>query len=160
MMLERKLGNSGLKVSALSLSCMGYGKARELQDRPALIRQPVGLGIDSFDTAEAYGPLANAEMVGEVLNPVRDQRHGATPARIAVAWLLAQKPWIVSLFGARRLERLEENLGCSLAVPLITADLEEIDRVSSTMSIQGARYPEAMLRRSDREAAEAEAMRP
>jgi aryl-alcohol dehydrogenase-like predicted oxidoreductase len=329
MMLKRKLGNSGLEVSALSLGCMGYGKARELQDRSemiALIRQAVERGIDFFDTAESYGPLTNEEMVGEALKPMRDQvliatkfgwdidpdtgvhhggtnskpdhiqaavegslirlktdridllyqhrvdpevpmedvagtvqalirqgkvryfglseagagsirhahavqpvaalqseyslwtrepeteilatleelgiglvpysplgkgfltgtidvstsfdksdyrnsiprfapearaanqglvdllrsigkRHGATPAQIALAWLLAQKPWIVPLFGTRKLERLEENLA-SLGVTLTPADLEEINRVSSTMTIQGTRYPEAMLRRS------------
>jgi aryl-alcohol dehydrogenase-like predicted oxidoreductase len=329
MMLKRKLGNSGLEVSALALGCMGYGKARELHDRPemiTLIRQAVERGIDFFDTAENYGPLTNEEMVGEALEPVRDQvliatkfgwdidpetgvhhggvnskpdhiraavegslrrlktdridllyqhrvdpevpmedvagtvkgliqqgkvryfglseagagsirrshavqpvaalqseyslwtrepeteilptleelgiglvpysplgkgfltgtidvsttfdasdsrnsiprftpearkanqglvdllrsigqRHGATPAQIALAWLLAQKPWIVPLFGTRKLERLEENLA-SPAVTLTVADLEEIDRVSSIMTIQGARYPEAMLRRS------------
>jgi aryl-alcohol dehydrogenase-like predicted oxidoreductase len=75
------------------------------------------------------------------------QRHGATPAQIALAWLLAQKPWIVPLFGTRKLERLEENLA-SLAVTLTAADLEEIDRASSAMTIQGARLPEEMLRRS------------
>src|SRR3954468_18652752 len=74
-------------------------------------------------------------------------RHKATPAQIALAWLLAQEPWIVPLFGTRKLERLEENLA-SLAVTLTAADLEEIDRVSSTLTIEGARYPEAMLRRS------------
>ena len=76
MLLKRKLGNSGLEVSALSLGCMGYGKARELQDRAemiALIRQAVERGIDFFDTAEAYGPFTNEEMVGEALKPVRDQ---------------------------------------------------------------------------------------
>ena len=329
MMTKRKLGNSGLEVSALALGCMGYGKARELHDRAemiTLIRQAVERGIDFFDTAESYGPLTNEEMVGEALQPVRDQvliatkfgwdidpatgvhhggtnskpnhvraavegslrrlktdridllyqhrvdpdvpmeevagtvqgliregkvryfglseagagsirrahavqpvaalqseyslwtrepeqeilpaleergiglvpysplgkgfltgtidvgttldrsdyrnsiprfapearqanqglvdllrsvgqRHGATPAQIALAWLLGHKPWIVPLFGTRKLERLEENLG-ALAVPLTDADREEIDRVSSTMKIQGARYPEEMLRRS------------
>src|SRR4051812_46737405 len=76
MMLKRKLGNSGLEVSALSLGCMGYGKARELCDRPemiTLIRQAVERGIDFFDTAENYGPLTNEEMVGEALKPVRNQ---------------------------------------------------------------------------------------
>ena len=75
-MMKRKLGNSGLEVSALSLGCMGYGKARELQDRSemiALIRQAVERGIDFFDTAESYGPLTNEEMVGEALKSVRDQ---------------------------------------------------------------------------------------
>jgi aryl-alcohol dehydrogenase-like predicted oxidoreductase len=74
-------------------------------------------------------------------------RHGATPAQIALAWMLAQKPWIVPLFGTRKLDRLEENLG-SLAVTLSAADREELDRGSSTIKIQGTRYPEEMLRRS------------
>jgi len=329
MMIKRKLGNSGLEVSALSLGCMGYGKARQLQDRSemiALIRQAVERGIDFFDTAEAYGPFTNEEMVGEALAPMRDQvliatkfgwdidpetgvhhggvnskpdhirvavegslrrlktdridllyqhrvdpevpmedvagtvkeliaqgkvryfglseagtgsirrahavqpvaalqseyslwvrepeaeilptlkeldiglvpysplgkgfltgtidistafdpsdfrnnlprftpnaltanqgvvdllrsigtRHRATPAQIALAWLLAQEPRIVPLFGTRKLDRLEENLA-SLAVTLTAGDLEEIDRASSTITIEGARYPEAMLRRS------------
>ena len=76
MMMKRKLGNSGLEVSALSLGCMGYGKARQLQDRSemiVLIRQAVEHGIDFFDTAEAYGPFINEEMVGEALDPMRDQ---------------------------------------------------------------------------------------
>jgi aryl-alcohol dehydrogenase-like predicted oxidoreductase len=329
MMMKRKLGNSGLEVSALSLGCMGYGKARQLQDRSemiALIRQAVERGIDFFDTAEAYGPFINEEMVGEALNPMRDQvliatkfgwdidpetgvhyggvnskpdhirvavegslrrlktdridllyqhrvdpevpmedvagtvkaliqqgkvryfglseagagsirrahavqpvaalqseyslwvrepeaeilptleelgiglvpysplgkgfltgtidvstafdpsdfrnnlprfrpsaltanqgvvdllrsigtRYRATPAQIALAWLLALEPWIVPLFGTRKLDRLEENLA-SLAVTLTAADLEEINRTSSTITIKGARYPQAMLRRS------------
>src|SRR3954468_11101441 len=76
MMWKRNLGNSGLEVSALSLGCMGYGKARQLQDRSemiALIRQAVERGIDFFDTAEAYGPFINEEMVGEALSPMRDR---------------------------------------------------------------------------------------
>ena len=328
-MEKRKLGNSGLEVSALSLGCMGYGKARELQDRAemiALIRKAVERGIDFFDTAESYGPLTNEEMVGEALLPLRDQvkiatkfgwdidpdtgvhhggvnskpthiraavdgslrrlksdyidllyqhrvdpevpmedvagtvkeliqqgkvryfglseagagsirrahavqpvsvlqseyslwtrdpengiipileelgiglvpysplgkgflagkidtsttfdasdyrnaiprfspearqsnqalvdlirsvgmRHGATPAQVALAWLLAQKPWIVPLFGTRALDRLDENLG-ALSVTLTASDLDKIKTVASTIEIQGARYPEEMLRRS------------
>jgi hypothetical protein len=76
MMIKRKLGDSGLEVAALSLGCMGYGKARQLQDRSemiALIRKAVDRGIDFFDTAEAYGPFINEEMVGEALAPIRDQ---------------------------------------------------------------------------------------
>jgi aryl-alcohol dehydrogenase-like predicted oxidoreductase len=329
MMEKRKLGNSGLEVSALSLGCMGYGKARELQDRAemiALIRKAVERGIDFFDTAESYGPLTNEEMVGEALVPLRDQvkiatkfgwdidpdtgmhhggvnsepahiraavdgslrrlksdyidllyqhrvdpevpmedvagtvkeliqqgkvryfglseagagsirrahavqpvsalqseyslwtrdpedgiiptleelgiglvpysplgkgflagkidttttfdtsdyrnaiprfspearqsnqalvdlirsvgmRHGATPAQVALAWLLAQKPWIVPLFGTRALDRLDENLG-ALSITLTANDLDEIKTVASTIEIQGTRYPEEMLRRS------------
>ena len=328
-MEKRKLGNNGLEVSALSLGCMGYGKARELQDRAemiALIRKAVERGVDLFDTAESYGPLTNEEMVGEALMPLRDQvkiatkfgwdidpdtgvhhggvnskpahiraavdgslrrlksdyidllyqhrvdpevpmedvagtvkeliqqgkvryfglseagagsirrahavqpvsalqseyslwtrdpengiipileelgiglvpysplgkgflagkidtnttfdasdyrnaiprfnpearqsnqalvdlirsvgmRHGATPAQVALAWLLAQKPWIVPLFGTRALDRLDENLG-ALSVALTANDLDEIETVASTIEIQGTRYPEEMLRRS------------
>ena len=75
------------------------------------------------------------------------ERHAATPAQVALAWLLAQKPWIVPLFGTRKLDRLDENLG-SLSVTLTAADLSEIERVSSTIEVQGARYPEETLRRS------------
>jgi aryl-alcohol dehydrogenase-like predicted oxidoreductase len=328
-MQRRKLGNSGLEVSALSLGCMGYGEARALRDRKemiALIRKAVERGIDFFDTAESYGPLTNEEMVGEALMPLRDQvriatkfgwdidpdtgvhhggvnskpphiraavdgslrrlktsyidllyqhrvdpdvpmedvagtvkeliqqgkvryfglseagawsirrahavqpvaavqseyslwsrepeteivptleelgiglvpysplgkgfltgtiddrttfdvsdfrnsiprftpdarkanrvlvdllrsigeRHRATPAQVALAWLLAQKPWIIPLFGTRSLERLDENLG-ALSAMLTADDLYEIKTVVSTITIQGDRYPEAMLRRS------------
>jgi aryl-alcohol dehydrogenase-like predicted oxidoreductase len=328
-MEKRKLGNSGLEVSALSLGCMGYGKARELRDRAemiALIRTAVERGVDFFDTAESYGPLTNEEMVGEALMPLRGQvkiatkfgwdidpdtgvhhggvnskpahirkavdgslrrlktdyidllyqhrvdpavpmedvagtvadlirqgkvrhfglseagagsirrahavqpvaalqseyslwtrdpedeiipaleelgiglvpysplgkgfltgtidasttfdssdyrnaiprfapdarkanqtlvdlirsvgeRHGATPAQVALAWLLAQKSWIVPLFGTRALDRLDENLG-ALSVKLTGDDLDEIESVAATIQIHGTRYPEEMLRRS------------
>lgn len=328
-MRERKLGDGGLKVSALALGCMGYGKAREIPDRQEmidLIRTAVERGIDFFDTAEVYGPFTNEEMVGEALLPLRDQvtiatkfgwdvdpdtgvhhggvnsrpdhiraavegslrrlrtdridllyqhrvdpdvpmedvagtvkelirqgkarffglseagassirrahavqpvaalqseyslwtreleseviptleelgiglvpfsplgkgfltgkidastrfdssdfrnsiprfapearkanqvlvdlvrmigeRHGATPAQVALAWLLARKPWIVPLFGTRKLERLDENLG-ALSVALTEEDLAELESVGSTIHVEGARYPEEMLRRS------------
>jgi len=73
------------------------------------------------------------------------QRHGATPAQVALAWLLAQKPWIVPLFGTRKLERLEENLG-ALSVALTGDDLDQIE--TANIKIEGARYPEEILRRS------------
>ena len=328
-MEKRKLGTGGLEVSALSLGCMGYGKARELQDRPqmiALIRKAVERGIDFFDTAESYGPLTNEAMVGEALKPLRDQvkiatkfgwdidpdtgvhhggvnskpahiraavegslrrlqtdyvdllyqhrvdpdvpmedvagtvkdliqegkvryfglseagvmsirranavqpvaalqseyslwtrdpegeviavleelgiglvpysplgkgfltgtihanttfdpsdyrnviprfspdarqanqalveliravaqRHGATPAQVALAWLLAQKPWIVPLFGTRTLDRLDENLG-ALSVTLSSDDLNAFKTAASAIEIHGTRYPKDMLQRS------------
>ena len=73
--------------------------------------------------------------------------HGATPAQVALAWLLARKPWIVPLFGTRKVERLDENLG-ALTVTLTADDLDEIETVASTIKIEGARYPEELLRRS------------
>jgi aryl-alcohol dehydrogenase-like predicted oxidoreductase len=80
-MQKRKLGKSGLEVSALGLGCMGYGVAREIPDRKemiALIRRAVERGVDFFDTAEAYGPFTNEEMVGEALAPLREQVKIAT----------------------------------------------------------------------------------
>ena len=76
-MQKRKLGNSGLEVSALGLGCMGmssaYGPAADRQDMIALIRAAVERGVTLFDTAEAYGPFVNEELVGEALAPVRSQ---------------------------------------------------------------------------------------
>jgi aryl-alcohol dehydrogenase-like predicted oxidoreductase len=71
------------------------------------------------------------------------RRKNATPAQIALAWLLAQKPWIVPIPGTRKLERLEENLGAA-EVELTSADLHEIDSATSKITVQGARYPEKL----------------
>lgn len=326
-MQKRKLGNSGLEVSALGLGCMGmssaYGPAADKQEMIALIRAAVERGVTFFDTAEAYGPFVNEELVGEALAPVRDQvviatkfgfdiepsgarragvnsrpehikqvadaalkrlkvdaidlfyqhrvdldvpiedvagavkdliqagkvkhfgmseaaaqtirrahavqpvaavqseyslwtrdpeaevlptceelgigfvpfsplgagfltgkinekttfdasdfrnisprftpearqanqalvdllgqvaaRKQATPAQIALAWLLAQKPWIVPIPGTTKLPRLEENMGAA-AVELTPEDLREIESAASKITIQGARLPEAVLK--------------
>src|SRR5438128_3044519 len=76
-MKKRKLGNGNLEVSALGLGCMGmsygYGPAADKQEMISLIRTAVERGITFFDTAEAYGPFTNEELVGEALPPVRDQ---------------------------------------------------------------------------------------
>ena len=72
-------------------------------------------------------------------------RKGATPAQVALAWLLAQKPWIVPIPGTTKLHRLEENLG-AVDVELTAADLKEIDEASASLNLQGARLPEAMLK--------------
>jgi aryl-alcohol dehydrogenase-like predicted oxidoreductase len=67
----------------------------------------------------------------------------ATPAQIALAWLLAQKPWIVPIPGTTKLNRLEENIG-AVAVELTSGDLREIDSAASKIQVEGARYPEAI----------------
>jgi aryl-alcohol dehydrogenase-like predicted oxidoreductase len=72
------------------------------------------------------------------------KKHGATPAQIALAWLLAQKPWIVPIPGTTKRNRLEENLG-SAAIVLTAEDLSKIRRALSTIDINGTRYPEAMM---------------
>jgi aryl-alcohol dehydrogenase-like predicted oxidoreductase len=73
------------------------------------------------------------------------ERKKATPAQIALAWLLAQKPWIVPIPGTRKLERLDENIG-AVAVELTSDDLREIDSAASKITVQGARYPEELER--------------
>jgi aryl-alcohol dehydrogenase-like predicted oxidoreductase len=75
------------------------------------------------------------------------ERKKATPAQIALAWLLAQKPWIVPIPGTTKLARLEENLG-AVAVELTREDLREIDSAASHITIEGARYPEELERRT------------
>jgi len=76
-MQKRKLGNSGLAVSALGRGCMGlsfgYGPATDTQEGIKLIQAAVERGVNFFDTAEAYGPFANEELLGEALQPFRDQ---------------------------------------------------------------------------------------
>ena len=328
-MQKRILGNSGFEVSALSLGLMGYGKARDIPDRPemiALIRAAIDRGMDFFDTAEVYGPWTNEEMLGEALGPLRagvkiatkfgwnvDQktgdhlgglnsrpaqirssvdgslrrlgtdtidllyqhrvdpdvpmeevagtvkdliaegkvqhfglseagatsirrahavqpvtalqseyslwtrgpehdvfpvlqelgiglvcfsplgkgfltgkidttttfsstdfrsqiprfseaarqanqalvdllravaaRHDATPGQVALAWLLAQRPWIVPLFGTRTLARFEENIA-ALFVALTDSDLAQIRATADSRPVVGERYPEAILKLS------------
>src|SRR5579862_2215009 len=71
------------------------------------------------------------------------KRKQATPAQIALAWLLAQKPWIVPIPGTTKLHRLEENIG-AVSVELTPADLRDIDTAASQITVQGARYPEKL----------------
>ncbi len=92
-------------------------------------------------TAEAR--KANMVLVDLVKSAAERKR--ATPAQIALAWLLAQKPWIVPIPGTTKLHRLEENLGAA-NVELNEADLKQIDEASSSMKLEGARLPEAVLK--------------
>jgi aryl-alcohol dehydrogenase-like predicted oxidoreductase len=329
-MQKRKLGKSGLEVSAIGLGCMGlsfaYGPAMDTKEAIKLIRAAVDRGVTFFDTAEAYGPFKNEEVVGEALAPVRDKvviatkfgfkfdpaggqsgmdsrpehirevaeaslkrlktdvidlfyqhrvdldvpiedvagavkeliaegkvkhfglseaapktirrahavqpltavqseyslwtrgpeaevlptlqelgigfvpysplgkgfltgkmdqdttfdktdfrsslprftpealkanqalvdllgvlakANNATPAQVALAWLLAQKPWIVPIPGTTKLNRLEENIGAA-ALELSAADLSEIESAASQIEVQGARYPEAIEKMTGR----------
>jgi aryl-alcohol dehydrogenase-like predicted oxidoreductase len=324
-MQKRTLGKSGLEVSALGFGCMGisqsYGRPSSRQDGIAVMRSAVDVGVTFFDTAEVYGPYTNEDLVGEALEPVRDQvviatkfgfnivdgkmaglnsrpahvravadaslkrlrtdridlfyqhrvdpdvriedvagavkdliaegkvkhfglseagaatirrahavqpvaalqseyslwwrepehevlptleelgigfvpfsplgkgfltgtiddkttfeptdfrnsvprfteenrkanlafvewlktfaaRNGATPAQLALAWLLAQKPWIVPIPGTTKRHRVEENVA-AVDIHLDTADLREIDRAASQIELHGARYPEHLLK--------------
>ncbi len=88
---------------------------------------------------------ANQALV-DLLGTIAAQKN-ATPAQIALAWLLSRKPWIVPIPGTTKLHRLEENIG-AVAVELTADDLHEIDNSASQITVQGARYPEEMERRT------------
>lgn len=90
-------------------------------------------------TAEAR--KANQELV-ELLKSI-GERKNATPAQIALAWLLVQKPWVVPIPGTTKIHRLEENIG-AVAINLSEGDLKEIERAATKIRILGARYPEAL----------------
>jgi aryl-alcohol dehydrogenase-like predicted oxidoreductase len=77
------------------------------------------------------------------------ERKNATPAQVAIAWLLARKPWIVPIPGTTKLHRLEENIG-AVAVELTSEDLAEIEAAASKIKLQGARLPEAALKMTGR----------
>src|SRR5437867_11852468 len=103
-----------------------------------------GGGIQNFapEARKAYQALV--DLLGEI-----GKQKKATPAQIALAWLLAQKPWIVPIPGTTKLERLEENIGAA-AVELTSDDLREIESAASQITIQGAGYPEELERTTGR----------
>jgi aryl-alcohol dehydrogenase-like predicted oxidoreductase len=84
----------------------------------------------------------------DLITKIGEQK-GATPAQIALAWLLAQKPWIVPIPGSRKLEHLDENIG-AIAVELSPDDLLEIKGAISKITVQGDRYPKELQRRTGR----------
>ena len=100
--------------------------------------------VPRFSPENRKANQAVVELVGTVAT-----RKGATPAQIALAWVLAQRPWIVPIPGTTKLHRLEENLG-ALGVELTPDDLREIDRAASQITVQGARYSEGAQRMIDR----------
>jgi len=88
---------------------------------------------------------ANQTIVG-MLRTIADQKR-TTPAQIALAWLLAQKPWIVPIPGTTKLARLDENIG-AVTIKLTADDLRQIESAASKITIQGARYPEQLEKRT------------
>jgi aryl-alcohol dehydrogenase-like predicted oxidoreductase len=105
---------------------------------------------DFRNTVPRFAPetrVANLALV-DLLKHVAERKR-ATPAQIALAWLLAQKPWIVPIPGTTKLHRLEENLAAA-AVELSADDLREIEKAASNIRLEGARLPEAVLALSNR----------
>jgi aryl-alcohol dehydrogenase-like predicted oxidoreductase len=105
---------------------------------------------DFRNTLPRFTPAAREanQVLIDLLRTIAERKN-ATPAQIALAWLLAQKPWIVPIPGTTKLNRLEENIGAA-AVELTPDDLREIDNASSKITVQGARYPEQLERMTGR----------
>ena len=103
-------------------------------------------GSDFRTLSPRFAPDARAanRTVVDLLTRIAERKR-ATPAQIALAWLLAQKPWIVPIPGTRKLERLEENIG-SASVELTDVDLRDIRDAASEITVQGARLPDAVLK--------------
>jgi aryl-alcohol dehydrogenase-like predicted oxidoreductase len=109
------------------------------------INENTQLGSSDFrSTLPRFTPEAMKanQVFVDLLGTIANKKN-ATPAQIALAWLLAQKPWIVPIPGTTRLPRLDENIG-ALAVELSPDDLNEIDTAASKITVQGARYPEKL----------------
>ena len=107
-------------------------------------------GADFRSTIPRFAPearKANRALVDLLAELGRSK--GATPAQVAIAWLLAQKPWIVPIPGTTKLHRLEENLGAT-SVDLTAEDLAGIEDAASRITVQGARYPEHLERLTGR----------
>lgn len=103
--------------------------------------------FDSSDfrsTLPRFAPeaLKTNQAVIDLLTRIAERKK-ATPAQIALAWVLAQKPWIVPIPGTTKLERLDENIG-ALSVELTPGDLRDIEEAASQITVQGARYPERL----------------
>ncbi len=100
--------------------------------------------VPRFSAENRRANLALVELLKQIAERLR-----ATPAQVALAWLLAQKPWIVPIPGTTRLHRLEENLNAA-DIPLTAGDLRDLDRLARSVTIQGERYPESAQRMIDR----------
>ncbi|OGR19835.1 MAG: aldehyde oxidase [Desulfobacterales bacterium GWB2_56_26] len=100
--------------------------------------------LPRFTREARQANLALVDLLGTIA-----ERKQATPAQIALAWLLAQKPWIVPIPGTRKLTRLDENLG-AVELKLTSDDLREIDSDAAKITVQGARYNEQLLKLSGR----------
>jgi aryl-alcohol dehydrogenase-like predicted oxidoreductase len=94
--------------------------------------------VPRFSRENRKANLAVVDLIGKFA-----QQKKATPAQIALAWLLAQKPWIVPIPGTTKLHRLEENIG-ALDVELTAEDLRQLGSATSRIPVQGARYPEEL----------------
>ena len=133
-----------LGIGFVSYSPLGKGfLTGKIDENTAFDRSDIRTTIPRFTPEARKANQALVDLLGTIA-----ERKKATPAQIALAWLLAQKPWIVPIPGTRRLERLDENIG-AVAVELTPDDLREIENAASKITVQGARYPEHLERRTN-----------
>jgi aryl-alcohol dehydrogenase-like predicted oxidoreductase len=134
-----------LGIGFVPFSPLGKGfLTGKINETTSFDSSDIRLSIPRF-TPEAR--KANQALV-DLLGTIAARKH-ATPAQVALAWLLAQKPWIVPIPGTRRLERLDENVG-AVDVELTPDDLREIQTAAAQIVVQGARYPEHLERLTNR----------
>jgi aryl-alcohol dehydrogenase-like predicted oxidoreductase len=134
-----------LGIGFVPYSPLGKGfLTGKIDQRTSFDSSDIRTTIPRFTPAAREANQALVDLLGTIA-----ERKQATPAQIALAWLLAQKPWIVPIPGTRRLERLEENMGAA-DVELTADDLREIEDAASQITVQGARYPEHLERLTGR----------
>jgi aryl-alcohol dehydrogenase-like predicted oxidoreductase len=145
----------------MALCTMLVGTGRSSSGAPAtrlgkgFLTGKIGAGT-TFHSTDFCGSVPRFEPKNPKANQASvDLRSGfaetknATPARIALAWLLAKKPWIVPIPGTRKVERLDENHG-AVAVELTLDDLRDIEGAAPRITVQGARYPDHLVRETNR----------
>jgi aryl-alcohol dehydrogenase-like predicted oxidoreductase len=133
-----------LGIGFVPYSPLGKGfLTGKINEKTAFDRSDIRGTIPRFTQEARIANQALVDLLGRIA-----ERKQATPGQIALAWLLALKPWIVPIPGTRKLERLEENNGAA-AVELTSDDLHDIDSAASKIPVQGARYPEHLERLSE-----------
>src|SRR6266446_3364615 len=131
----------GLGIGLVPFSPLGKGfLTGKIDDKTTFDSTDFRNVVPRFTPEARKANLALVELLATIA-----KRKKGTPARIALAWLLARKPWIVPIPGTRKLERLEENIGAA-AVDLTADDLREIEKAASKIAVQGERYPEHLAR--------------
>ena len=128
-----------LRIGFVPFSPLGRGfLTGKMNENTAFDRSDFRNTLPRFTPEARKANQALVDLLGEIA-----KRKKAAPAQIALAWLLAQKPWIVPIPGTTKLHRLEENIGAA-AIELTADDLREIDSAASNITVQGARYPEKL----------------
>ncbi len=126
-----------LGIGFVPFSPLGRGfLTGKISENTTFDRSDLRSTLPRFTPEARKANQALVDLLGEIA-----KRKKATPAQIALVWLLAQKPWIVPIPGTTKLHRLEENIGAA-AIELTSEDLREIDRAASQIKVEGARYPE------------------